>query len=108
MQNGIQPRHVTAQTPNAHPLNGKKNDSNQLLAFTQRGKRFLSSRPDSLCISARHIFRLADRSLLAYGTLDRDGRVAEGGPVIYVLLALRLERLGVLHRGHGSDVGLVC
>ena len=40
MQNGIQPRPVTAQTPNAQPLDPKKLVKNQLLAslYSQRGE----------------------------------------------------------------------
>ena len=98
MQKGIQPRPVTAQTPKAQPLNGKRTDLNQPLAsLSNEGKAIVRAATDSLCVSARHVFRLADRSLLAYGTLDRDGGVAEGGFVIYALLVLRLGRYGVLH-----------
>ena len=61
---------------------------------------------DSQCISARHVGRLADRSLLAHGTLDRDRGIAEGGFIIDAVLALRLWRSGVFHRGLCVVVGL--
>ena len=102
MQKGIQPRPVTTQMPKAQPLTEKRSIS---FGFSQRG-RDVVEQPVSQCISARHISRLADRSLLAYGTLDRDGWVAEGGSVIYDLLALRLRRFGVFHCGLCSVVGL--
>ena len=116
MQNGIQPRPVTAQTPNAHPLNGTI--KNQLLSTLNEGAKKKmycrararrASQTDSLSIPARHVPRLADRSLPTRGTLDRDGGVAKGDPVIDItfLLLLAPLRLGVFHRRFGGR-GFVC
>ena len=52
----------------------------------------------SQCISAGHVFRLADRSVLAYGTLYRDGGVAEGDFVVdSLLMTSSLGRSNVFH-----------
>ena len=102
--------HTDAQRP---PTNSQKRSPQKIslrITLKRGGEKKMMviehSQTDSQCISARHIGRLADRSLLAHGTLDRDGGVAEGGFEVDAVLALRLGRSGVFHRGLCAGVGL--
>ncbi len=88
----------TAKTRNRTHAQSPSTERKQTISFGFSTRR--PCRVDSQCISAGHVFRLANRSLLACGALDRDGRVAKGGFVIDALLVLRLEKSGVFHCVH--------
>ncbi len=99
----------TAKTRNRTHAQRPSAERKQMISFGFPTRR--PFRVDSQCVSARHVFRLANRSLLARGALDRDGRVAKGGFVIDALLVLRLERSGVFHCVHrpiGRVFGVYC
>ena len=94
MQKGMQPKPVTAQRPTAQALNERKEDQLWLL-----NERIHIEKSDSQCVSARHVPRPAERSVLACGTLDWDGGVAEGDLVIDSRMMSSLGRSDVFHCG---------